>query len=267
MTSNPFLRVSGIGALVSTAAVAWSLGSTSLVAAPTFKNDQEKTSYVIGYQIGTNFKKDGVEVDLNILNAGLKEALAGDKSPLTPEESQKLLAELQKNLQAKAEAKQKAEGEKNEKEGKEFLAANAKKDGVKTTASGLQYKVVTEGKGDAPKASDSVKVNYKGTLINGTEFDSSYKRGQPAQFPVSGVIKGWSEALQLMKPGSKYQLWIPSDLAYGPRGAGDMIGPNATLQFEVELLEVEKPKAETPAAAPAADAGAGEKKPEASAKK
>lgn len=236
--------------------------ATPAFGATTFKNDQEKVSYMIGYQIGSNFKRDGLEVDLNILTSGLKAALAGEKSPLTPEESQKLMTELQKNLQAKAEAKQKAEGEKNLKAGKDFLAANGKKDGVKTTASGLQYKVLAEGKGDAPKATDTVKVNYRGTLIDGTEFDSSYKRGQPAQFPVGGVIKGWTEALQLMKPGSKMQIWIPSDLAYGPRGAGDLIGPNATLAFEVELLGVEKPQpaAGQPAAAQPAAAQPAAKK-------
>lgn len=264
MTSYPFARAAGVSALVSSVVGTFVVGASSLTAAPAFKNDQEKTSYMIGYQIGSNFKRDGLEVDLNILTSGLKEALAGGKSPLTPEESQKLMTELQKSLQTKAEAKQKADGEKNEKEGKDFLAANAKKDGVKTTPSGLQYKVVSEGKGDAPNPTDSVKVNYKGTLINGTEFDSSYKRGQPAQFPVSGVIKGWSEALTLMKPGSKYQLWIPSDLAYGPRGAGDLIGPNATLAFEVELIEVEKAKAE---AAPSAAPAPTDKKPEAAPKK
>jgi FKBP-type peptidyl-prolyl cis-trans isomerase len=229
--------------------------ATPAFGATTFKNDQEKVSYMIGYQIGSNFKRDGLEVDLNILTSGLKAALAGEKSPLTAEESQKLMTELQKNLQAKAEAKQKAEGEKNLKAGKDFLTVNSKKDGVKTTASGLQYKVLAEGKGDVPKATDTVKVNYRGTLIDGTEFDSSYKRGQPAQFPVGGVIKGWTEALQLMKPGSKMQIWIPSDLAYGPRGAGDLIGPNATLAFEVELLGVEKPQpaaAQPAAAQPAA---------------
>ena len=135
--------------------------------------------------------------------------------------------------------------------GEKFLEDNAKKEGVVVTASGLQYKVITEGKGDSPKATDTVSTNYKGTLINGTEFDSSYKRGQPAKFPVNGVIKGWTEALQLMKPGAKWALVVPADLAYGDRGAGDAIGPNATLQFEVELLSVEKAKTAEAAPAPA----------------
>ncbi len=220
-------------------------------AATTLKTDQDKVSYMIGYQIGSNFKRDGLEVDLSVLSSGLKEALAGEKSPLSAEESQKLMATLQKNLQAKAESKRKADGDKNASEGKAFLAENAKKAGVKTLPSGLQYKVITEGKGDSPKATDTVSTNYKGTLINGTEFDSSYKRGQPAKFPVNGVIKGWTEALQLMKPGAKWALVVPADLAYGDRGAGDAIGPNATLQFEVELISVEKAKTAEAAPAPA----------------
>jgi FKBP-type peptidyl-prolyl cis-trans isomerase FklB len=161
------------------------------------------------------------------------------------------MATLQKDLQTKAEGKRKADGDKNAAEGKAFLAENAKKPGFKTLPSGLQYKVITEGKGDAPKATDTVSTNYKGTLINGTEFDSSYKRGQPAKFPVNGVIKGWTEALQLMKPGAKWALVVPADLAYGDRGAGDAIGPNSTLQFEVELLAIEKAKPAEPAPAPA----------------
>lgn len=225
------------------------LASASLPAqGATLKSDQDKISYMVGYQIGSNFKRDGLDVDTNMMLVGMKEALAGTKSTLSPEESQKLMQDLQKNLQAKAESKRKAEGEKNAAEGKKFLAENGKKSGVKTLPSGLQYKVITEGKGDSPKATDTVSTNYKGTLIDGTEFDSSYKRGQPAKFPVNGVIKGWTEALQMMKPGAKWQLFVPSDLAYGDRGAGELIGPNATLLFEVELLSIEAPKT--------ADAGA-----------
>ncbi len=229
--------------LLNTGLAAAVLGAASLPAyGATLKTDQDKISYMVGYQIGSNFKRDGLDVDTNMMLTGMKEALAGTKSTLTPEESQKLMQDLQKNLQTKAEAKRKAEGEKNAADGKKFLADNAKKSGVKTLPSGLQYKVVTEGKGDSPKATDTVSTNYKGTLIDGTEFDSSYKRGQPAKFPVNGVIKGWTEALQLMKPGAKWQLFVPSDLAYGDRGAGELIGPNATLLFEVELLAIEAPK-------------------------
>ena len=145
---------------------------------------------------------------------------------------------FQKDMMAKQEAKAKAAAEKNSKDGEAFLAENKKKDGVKSTASGLQYKVIKAGDGVMPKGTDTVSVNYKGTLIDGTEFDSSYKRGEAATFPVSGVIKGWTEALQLMKVGSKWQLFIPSNIAYGERGAGGEIGPNATLIFEVELLSI-----------------------------
>ncbi len=229
-------------------AVAAVLVSTSALAAPALKTDKDKISYMIGHQIGSNLKNDGIEVDLNILQEAVKEALAGTKSPLSEAETEKIMKDLQASLQAKAAAKRDADGKKNVEDGKKFLAENAKKPGVKTTASGLQYKILTEGKGDSPKATDTVSTNYRGTLINGTEFDSSYKRNQPAKFPVNGVIKGWTEALQMMKPGAKWQLFVPSDLAYGERGAGGVIGPNSTLIFEVELLGIEKP---TASAAPA----------------
>ena len=245
-----------LNSLVKTAALTASLVAVGTLAgaATALKTEKDKVSYMIGHQIGSNFKRDGLDVDLNMLTTGMKEAIAGEKSPLSPEESQKLMSELQKSLQTKAEAKQKVDSEKNTAAGKAFLAENAKKPGVKVLPSGLQYKVITEGKGDSPKATDTVSTNYKGTLIDGTEFDSSYKRGQPAKFPVNGVIKGWTEALQLMKPGAKWQVYVPSDLAYGARGAGELIGPNATLIFEVELLGIEPPK---PAAAPGAAATPG----------
>jgi FKBP-type peptidyl-prolyl cis-trans isomerase FklB len=226
---------------------ALALGTSGALASTKLNSEKDKVSYMIGYQIGSNFKRDGLEVDLNMVLNGMKEASTGVASPLTAEESQKLMTDLQKNLQAKAEAKQKSDGEKNSKEGKAFLEENAKKKDIVKLPSGMQYKVLTAGKGDSPKATDTVKTHYRGTLINGTEFDSSYKRGQPATFPVNGVIKGWTEALQLMKPGAKWQLFIPSELAYGEGGAGESIGPNSTLIFEVELLSIEKkeePKAE-----------------------
>jgi FKBP-type peptidyl-prolyl cis-trans isomerase FkpA/FKBP-type peptidyl-prolyl cis-trans isomerase FklB len=160
-------------------------------------------------------------------------------------------------MMAKQAAARKATGEKNAVEGKKFLEENKAKSGVKTTSSGLEYKVEKEGSGNPPKETDTVKVNYRGTLINGTEFDSSYKRGQPATFPVNRVIKGWTEGLQMMKPGSKYQFFIPSDLAYGERGAGSDIGPNSVLLFDVELLEVVPPTpTPSPAAKPATSPGA-----------
>lgn len=234
------------------------VATAALAQTPTFKNDAEKVSYMIGHQIGSNLKRDGIEIDQGLLNSGLKDALAGTASPIKPEEQQKLMQDLQKGLREKAEAKRKADAEKNVAEGKKFLEENKKKPGVVTTASGLQYKILTEGKGESPKATDTVKTHYKGTLLDGTEFDSSIKRGQPATFPVNGVIKGWTEALQMMKPGAKWQLWIPAELGYGDRGAGDQIGPNAMLTFEVELLEIVK-KEEKSAAATPPDAKDGKK--------
>ncbi len=219
---------------------ALALGTSGALAATKLSSEKDKVSYMIGYQIGSNFKRDGLDVDMNMVLNGMKEANSGVASPLNAEESQKLMTDLQKNLQAKAETKQKTDGEKNSKEGKAFLEENAKKKDIVKLPSGMQYKELTAGKGDSPKATDTVKTHYRGTLINGTEFDSSYKRGQPATFPVNGVIKGWTEALQLMKPGSKWQLFIPAELAYGEGGAGESIGPNSTLIFEVELLSIEK---------------------------
>lgn len=226
--------------------------SAASLAAPALKTEKDKVSYIIGHQIGSSLKRDSLEVDTAVLLAGIKAAVAGEKSAISPEDSRTIMTNLQKSLQEKAEAKQKVEGDKNAAAGKKFLQENGKKADVKTLASGLQYKVLVEGKGDSPKATDTVSTNYKGTLLDGTEFDSSYKRGQPAKFPVNGVIKGWTEALQLMKPGAKWQLFVPAELAYGPRGSGEQIGPNATLIFEVELLSVEAPK---PEASPSPDAG------------
>lgn len=216
-----------------------SMASTTIFAAKP-KTEEDKVSYVIGYQIGSNFKKDGIKVNTKTLVAAMQDALNNKDSALTPEESQQVMTTLQNNLRTKAEAEHKASAEKNKKEGEKFLADNKKKKDVKTLPSGLQYKVIKEGKGKAPSATDIVKVHYKGTLLDGSEFDSSYKRGEPATFPVNGVIKGWTEALQLMKPGSKWALYIPSELGYGERGTGGKIGPNATLIFDVELLEIEK---------------------------
>src|SRR5712671_1788211 len=214
------------------------------------KTQKEKFSYALGMNLGMSLKKQSVEVDPVILSQGLKAALAGGKALLSPEEAQATLMEVQNDLRKKQQEKMQVAGEANKKEGAAFLASNKTKEGVVTLPSGMQYKILKEGTGPKPTATDSVVCNYRGTLINGTEFDSSYKRGQPATFPVVGVIKGWTEALQLMPVGSKWQLVIPSSLAYGERGAGGDIGPNATLVFEVELMSIqEKPKAE-PAAAP-----------------
>jgi FKBP-type peptidyl-prolyl cis-trans isomerase FklB len=217
---------------------------------------KQKASYAIGMNWGTGLHRQGVDVDSAALVQGMKDALAGGKTLLTEEEARAALQQLQSEMQAKQQAKAAQEGEGNKKEGDTFLAANKTKEGVVTLPSGLQYKILTPGTGPKPTAADSVVCNYKGTLINGTEFDSSYKRGEPATFPVTGVIKGWTEALQLMPVGSKWQLVIPSDLAYGPRGTpGGPIGPNATLIFEVELMSIKDKnpapdKVPAPAAAP-----------------
>jgi FKBP-type peptidyl-prolyl cis-trans isomerase FklB len=212
-------------------------------AAPPLATLKDKFSYALGMNMGTTMRKQSIEVDPNILAQGLKDALAGGKTRLTEADAQAALTQVQKDVQQKQQAKAQVAGEANEKEGATFLAANKSKEGVVTLPSGLQYKVVKQGDGPKPTASDSVVCNYRGTLINGTEFDSSYKRNEPITFPVGGVIKGWTEALQLMPVGSKWQLFIPPDLAYGPRGAGADIGPNATLIFDVELLSIkEKPK-------------------------
>jgi len=215
----------------------------SAVAAPALTTRTQKFSYALGMNIGTglgtNLKKQSVEVDSNLVSQGLKDAMSGAKTRLTEEEAKAVLTEVQTEVNKQREEKAKQAAATNKTEGEAFLAANKGKEGVVTLPSGLEYKILTAGAGPKPTASDSVKCNYKGTLINGTEFDSSYKRGQPATFGVGQVIKGWTEALQLMPVGSKWQLFIPSSLAYGERGMGAEIGPNSTLIFEVELLSIE----------------------------
>jgi len=199
---------------------------------------KEKQSYSIGADIGSKLKTQPIDIDADLLAQGLKDAFSGGKLLLTEQEMKETLTGLQKELMEKQAESNKKIAEKNKKEGEAFLLENSKKEGVKTLPSGLQYKVIKEGTGKTPKAEDTVVTNYRGTLTDGTEFDSSYKRGQPATFPVKGVIPGWTEALQLMKEGSKWELVIPSSLAYGERGAGSVIGPNATLIFEIELISV-----------------------------
>ncbi|MGA8736377.1 MAG: FKBP-type peptidyl-prolyl cis-trans isomerase [Terriglobales bacterium] len=202
------------------------------------KTEKDKVSYAIGMNIGTTLHRQSVDVDPKILQQGLEDAMAGGKTLLSEAEARATLNEFQADMRKKMQEKMQAEGEANKKEGDAFLPANKAKEGVVTLPSGLQYKILTPGTGPKPTATDSVICNYRGTLIDGKEFDSSYKRGQPATFPVSGVIKGWTEALQLMPVGSKWQLVVPSDLAYGERGQGPDIAPNATLIFEVELLSI-----------------------------
>jgi FKBP-type peptidyl-prolyl cis-trans isomerase FklB len=228
----------------------------------TLNTDKDKVSYAIGMNIGAAMKRDGVDVDTDILLRGLKDALAGSKLLLTDQEAQTAMTALRADLQKKQEFQRQQLAETNKKEGEAFLEANKAKEGVVALPSGLQYKILQEGTGPKPAVTDMVTVNYRGTLLNGTEFDSSYKRGQPATFGVGQIIKGWTEALQLMPVGSKWQLFIPADLAYGPPGRPPIIGPNSTLLFEVELLSIQ-PKA-APAAAPSPAAAPGATAPPAS---
>jgi len=200
---------------------------------------QDKISYAIGMNMAQSLQRQSVEVEADVLVQGLKDVLAGNKTLLTEDEVKATLTQLQNDMRAKQQEKAQQLALSNKKEGDDFLAANKGKEGVVALPSGLQYKILKTGDGPKPSASDSVVCNYRGTLINGTEFDNSYKRGQPSTFPVGGVIRGWTEALQLMPVGSKWQLFIPSDLAYGERGSGADIGPNATLIFEVELLSIQ----------------------------
>lgn len=201
-------------------------------------DQKARVSYSIGLNIGNNLKQQGVEVDPAVLLRGVQDAISGAKALMTPEEVQQCMTQFQQEMNEKQMANAAKEADKNMKEGEAFLAENKKKEGVVTLPSGLQYKVITPGTGATPKATDTVTTHYRGTLIDSTEFDSSYKRGQPASFPVNGVIPGWTEALQLMQVGAKWQLFIPANLAYGSRGAGGRIGPNATLIFDIELLGI-----------------------------
>ena len=204
----------------------------------TMKTQMDSVSYGIGLDIGKNLKAQSIEVNAQTLAAGIHDAVTGGKTLLTDEQVQKCMTEFQQQLMAKNEAKAHEMGEKNTKIGAEFLAANKSKEGVKTTPSGLQYKILTAGTGTRPTADQTVTVNYRGTLIDGTEFDNSYKRGQPTTYPVSQFVKGWVEALLMMPTGSKWQLFIPSDLAYGERSPTATIPPNSVLIFELELLSI-----------------------------
>lgn len=202
-----------------------------------FKDEKEKASYAIGLNIGNNWKRQEVEVNYDSVLRGLKDA-GSDKKLLTDEEIRSTLSKFSRDMELKREEKNRVLGEKNKKAGETFLAENKSKPGVITTASGLQYKLLTLGSGESPKPEDTVTVNYRGTLVDGTEFDSSAKNGKPAVFRLNGVIRGWTEALSQMKPGAKWQLFIPPDLAYAESGPPN-IGPNATLIFEVELVSVQ----------------------------
>ncbi len=213
------------------------LGGCNRWGSVALKSDIDKASYAIGQSIGNDFKSKGIEINVKALNQGLADAIKGE-AKLTPAEIQQAMANFQKEQMSKMQTKHKEDFQKNGSEGDVFLAANKTKPGVVTLPSGLQYKSLKKGTGKSPKASSMVEVHYVGTLINGQEFDSSYKRNEPARFPVNGVIPGWTEALQHMHEGDKWQLFIPAKLAYGEAGAGGIIGPNQTLLFEVELLKI-----------------------------
>ncbi len=220
--------------------------SSKAAAAPAapLATDKEKFSYALGMNIAKGMKLQNIDVDLEILMRGLRDAHTGAPTQMTVQEMGDTLNRRQQEMQAKAQEQQRLAGEKNKREGEAFLAQNKARPGVVTLPSGLQYEVITEGTGPTPKATDMVTTHYRGTLIDGTEFDSSYKRGEPVTFSVGGVIKGWTEALQLMKVGSKWKLYIPSELAYGAQQRGQHITPNSTLLFEIELLAIKEPAAQ-----------------------
>jgi FKBP-type peptidyl-prolyl cis-trans isomerase FklB len=227
--------------------VLYAVATLSLLTAPVLvlagdatalKNDREKQSYAIGVEMGNNMKRQNVDLDGNLVAQGIRDALAGGTMLLTEAEVKDTVMAFQKNLMAKQQAMQKAAGDKAKTEGEAFLAANAKKEGVKTLPSGLQYKVIKDGTGATPKLTDTVTLHYRGRLVDGTEFDSSYSQNEPITHAVNGFIAGWTEALQLMKVGSKWEIYIPTNLAYGERGAGNRIPPNSALIFEVDLLGI-----------------------------
>ena len=204
------------------------------------KTDTEKFSYAIGMDIGRSLKRLDTEIDVSALRQGAQDVLDDKETLLTQEQVVEVMTSFSQKIQQEQEEKQKASAGTNLDAANKFFTENGKKEGVKTTKSGLQYEVITEGKGDKPKPSDRVSVHYTGTLLDGTVFDSSVERGEPATFPLNAVIPGWTEGLQLMPVGSKYKLYIPPELGYGEKGAGPKIGPNSALVFEVELLKVEK---------------------------
>jgi len=219
------------------------LAAWQTTAAESELNDpKSKLSYGIGMNLGQQFRNEEMDIDLDLMLRGIKEAMAGQPLLMTETEMRNTLQAHMRDAQARRQERRRVLAEKNQVEGEKFLTENKTKQGVVTLPSGLQYRVIQEGSGDSPKSNDVVTVNYRGKLVDGTEFDSSYSRGQPAEFPVNRVIRGWTEALQLMKPGAKWELTIPSNLAYGEGGSGSRIGPNALLQFEVELISFKTPE-------------------------
>lgn len=231
--------------------IRWALAVLIALCAPGLAAAQDDTagasaphegevSYILGYNLGNNLQSDPFKIDVDRFIKGFRDALDGAKAEMTEEQMQETMMKFQQQMLAQEQERmEKASGE-NAQKGAAFLEENKQREGVKTTDSGLQYEIIEQGEGDKPSADDTVTVHYTGTLIDGTKFDSSRDRGEPATFPVTGVIPGWTEALQLMPVGSKWRLYIPSELAYGQRGAGGVIGPNETLVFDVELMAIEE---------------------------
>ncbi len=244
--SNEYIIQRTITMLKTLPAIIVSLGliaSAPVIADESLKTFKDKASYIMGQNLGKQMSMQKTNIILDKVIMGINDAFKGKASKLSQKQMQEVVSEFQQRAlkeQKEKQAKTKAIGDKNKKEGSAFLAANKKKSGVKTLASGLQYKILKKGTGATPKATDTVVTHYRGNLIDGRVFDSSYKRGQPASFPVTGVIKGWTEALQKMKVGGKWKLFVPSELAYGERGAGKLIGANSVLIFEIELLDIKK---------------------------
>jgi FKBP-type peptidyl-prolyl cis-trans isomerase FkpA len=233
--------------LATATAAAFGVSGLALAQDGQLKTEKDKVSYMVGMQVGSSLTQIKDEIDLAVVVKAIESTLKGDAPLLTQEQAMEVQKGFAERLQAKRAAEMQAAATKNKTDGEAFLAKNKGVKGVQTTASGLQYQVITPGNGPKPAATDTVKVHYTGTLLDGTKFDSSVDRGQPAQFALNAVIPGWTEGLQLMKVGEKTRFWIPSNLGYGDRGTPGPIGPNATLKFEVELLEIVK----APEAAPA----------------
>ena len=245
-TSTPKPATAAKTGTTTTASTTAKPHTTTSAQALTLKTQKDKLSYAIGMNIGASMKKDALDLDPAVLSRAIKDGLTGAKPLMTEEEAKTVITAFRTEMMKKQQDAAQKAGDANKQAGQAFLAANKAKAGVVTLPSGLQYKIITEGTGPKPTASDTVVTNYRGMLIDGKEFDSSYKRGEPATFPVGQVIKGWTEALQLMPVGSKWQLFVPSDLAYGERSPGPEIGPNSTLIFDIELLSIqEKKPAET----------------------